>query len=411
MLEQRYIFHFPLLMYPFFLYKYTLSPYPFASIHFSLNLSYLFLFSKLMVMELVEETCIEEKSLENISTMKGVRHLCESGITKVPKRYIFPLHDRPIVLQQGDKKLPVIDLALLQAPQSHFQMLESLKNACENHGFFRVVNHGVESEVIRRMIDVGKRFFELPFEERMRYMSTDIRSPVRCGTSFNQNKDGVFCWRDFLKLNCFPLSTHLPHWPSSPLDLREGASEYAKQTNTLFLILMEAILKSMQLDTSVMREFREGTQMMVVNCYPSCPEPDLTLGMPPHSDYGFLTLLLQDDVEGLQVQHKGEWLTIEPIPNSFIVNVGDHLEIYSNGRYKSVLHRVLVNSTRSRISIASLHSLPFERIIGPSPELITRETPRLYKDTDFTAFLDYMAISDPTNKTFIASRKLNLANN
>lgn len=90
---------------------------------------------------------------------------------------------------------------------------------------------------------------------------------------------------------------------------------------------MEAILKSMQLDTSVMREFREGTQMMVVNCYPSCPEPDLTLGMPPHSDYGFLTLLLQDDVEGLQVQHKGEWLTIEPIPNSFIVNVGDHLEV------------------------------------------------------------------------------------
>lgn len=82
------------------------------------------------------------------------------------------------------------------------------------------MNHGVESEVIRRMMDVGKRFFELPFEEIMRYMSTDIRSPVRCGTSFNQNKDGVFCWRDFLKLNCFPLSTHLPHWPSSPLDLR-----------------------------------------------------------------------------------------------------------------------------------------------------------------------------------------------
>lgn len=126
-------------MYPFFLYKYNLSPYPFASIHFPLNLSYLFLFSKLIVMELVvEETCIEEKSLENISTMKGVRHLCESGITKVPKKYIFPLLDRPSVLQQGDKKLPVIDLALLQAPQSHFQMLESLKNACENHGFFRV---------------------------------------------------------------------------------------------------------------------------------------------------------------------------------------------------------------------------------------------------------------------------------
>lgn len=84
----------------------------------------------------------------------------------------------------------------------------------------QIVNHDIPKDVIENMINVGKRFFELPFEERSKYMSTDMRSPVRYGTSYNQNKDEVFCWRDFLKLSCQPLSDVLPFWPSSPVDLR-----------------------------------------------------------------------------------------------------------------------------------------------------------------------------------------------
>ncbi|KAL0008202.1 hypothetical protein SO802_009704 [Lithocarpus litseifolius] len=81
-----------------------------------------------------------------------------------------------------------------------------------------LVNHDIPKDVIESLIDVSKRFFELQFEERSKYMPTDMRSPVRCGTSSNQNKDDVFCWRDFLKLSCQPLSDVLPLWPSSPLD-------------------------------------------------------------------------------------------------------------------------------------------------------------------------------------------------
>lgn len=88
-------------------------------------------------------------------------------------------------------------------------------NAC-----MQLVNHGIPNQVISNMFDVAKRFFKLPFEERSKYMSTDMGSAVRCGTSFNQNKDSVFCWRDFLKLSCQPYSDVLPLWPSSPSDLR-----------------------------------------------------------------------------------------------------------------------------------------------------------------------------------------------
>lgn len=84
----------------------------------------------------------------------------------------------------------------------------------------QLVNHGIGNEAIGKMIDVSKRFFELPFEERQRYMSSDLYAPVRYGTSFNQNNDGIFCWRDFLKLNCHPMQDFASLWPSSPVDLR-----------------------------------------------------------------------------------------------------------------------------------------------------------------------------------------------
>jgi isopenicillin N synthase-like dioxygenase len=266
------------------------------------------------------------------------------------------------------------------------------------------------------MIDASTRFFELPFEERSKYMSSDMSSPVRYGTSFNQNKDKVFCWRDFLKVVCNPISDVTPHWPSSPADFSELAVTYAKETKYLFQMLTEAILESLGLhnkqlpavveDDGVLNLLEDGSQLMVVNCYPPCPEPDLTLGMPPHSDYGFLTLLLQDEVKGLQIQYKEKWVTIEPIANSFVVNVGDHLEIFSNGKYKSVLHRVLVNSTKPRISVASLHSLPLMSPARPCSKLVNEENPRRYKDTDFTSFLKYISSCEPKLKYFLDSRKI-----
>ncbi|KAK3406261.1 protein DMR6-LIKE OXYGENASE 2 [Eucalyptus grandis] len=345
---------------------------------------------------------------------KGVKQLCADGISRVPNKYVWPVQERPVNDKLNSSKaklvsLPVIDFAELQGPNRP-EALKSLAKACEQYGFFQLVNHSIPSEVISSMVEVSKRFFELPYEERARYMSSNMFAPVRYGTSFNQNKDKVFCWRDFLKLTCHPLPDVLPHWPSSPTDMRELAVTYAKEAKHLFLKLTEAVLDSLAvrlMRDQIMSEFEDGSQLMVVNCYPQCPEPDLTLGMPPHSDYGFLTLLLQDQVQGLQIQHKDEWHTVQPIPDALIINVGDHLEIFSNGRYKSVLHRVTVNSTKSRISVASLHSLPSKCTVRPLPELIDDEvSPKRYMDTDFASFLAYISSCEPKKKNFLESRKL-----
>nr|CAB3491392.1 unnamed protein product [Digitaria exilis] len=309
--------------------------------------------------------------------IKSVKHLSDRGFTRLPDRYILPASERPGD-GSGRVKLPV-------------------------------VNHGVAREVIAGLLDVARRFFELPVAARARYMSPDVRAPVRYGTSFNQARDPVFFWRDFLKLaSCQPLSAVVTSWPDEPADLREVAARYAMANHQVFMELIEAALEALGIacGRSLLRELAAGYSQIMLNCYPACPQPDLTLGLPPHSDYCLFTLLLQDQVEGLQVMHHGRWLTVDPIPGSFIVNVGDHLEIYSNGRYKSKLHRVRVNSTRPRISAASFHSLPAERVIGPAAELVNEGNPRRYKDTDYATFLSFLASTEGKHKSFLQSRKL-----
>ena len=118
---------------------------------------------------------------------------------------------------------------------------------------------------------------------------------------------------------------------------RQAVINYSKNTKFLYLMLTEAILESLGLVdiTNIekeyddeLREFKDGSQLIVVNCYPACPEPELTLGLPPHTDYGLLTLLFQNEVQGLQIQHEGRWVTVQPLPDSLVVNVGDHLEVW-----------------------------------------------------------------------------------
>lgn len=291
----------------------------------------------------------------------------------------------------------------------------------------QLVNHGIAEDVINDMRDVTRRFFDLPVTEREVYMSADVSAPVRYGTSFNQTKDGVFCWRDFLKLVCDP--NVLSHWPSnSPLDFRKCAVKYAENTKALFLKVAEAVVESLgavhdggdqevvndenimtsdeKIEDKIITEVKNGSQFMMLNYYPQCPNPDLTLGIPPHSDFDFLTLLLQDDVNGLQIHHRGDWVGVDVIPNAFVVNVGDLLEIFSNGKYKSVMHRAVVNSFKPRISVASFHSTPIDTIVEPSPKLISSSNPRWYKGTNFSTFLEYIKTSDYKKKNFLESRKL-----
>lgn len=110
---------------------------------------------------------------------------------------------------------------------------------------------------------------------------------------------------------------------------RKEVAEYCTSMRQLTLKLLEAISESLGLPKdSIANSIGSHGQHMALNYYPPCPQPDLTYGLPCHTDPNLITLLLQDQVPGLQVHRDGAWVALDPIPNTFIINIGDQMQVY-----------------------------------------------------------------------------------
>lgn len=181
---------------------------------------------------------------------------------------------------------------------------------------------------------------------------------------------------------------------------------YSEAVRMLEKQLMEAVLESLGLERSYLQEeFEEGSQVMAINCYPECPEPDLALGIPPHSDYGTLTILLQSG-PGLQIMDQNNnWHSVPVIEGGLIVQVGNQVEVMSNGNYKSVVHQVTLSTEKKRHSIASIHSLALNKKMGPAEKLVDEENPAQYEEFSFREFLDFISSNNIVDRCFIDTLK------
>ncbi|CAI9086991.1 OLC1v1020941C3 [Oldenlandia corymbosa var. corymbosa] len=255
-----------------------------------------------------------------------------SGVkySSLPRNYVRPASDRPNLAEVSDfHNVPLIDMA---CPDRSL-LISQIGDACRDFGFFQVKNHGVSKVAVERMLKVAKEFFDLPVEEKLKLYSDDPSKTMRLSTSFNVKKETVHNWRDYLRLHCYPLETYAPEWPHNPPSFREIVSDYCREVRELGFRLQEAIAESLGLESeSIKNVLGEQGQHMAVNYYPPCPEPDLTYGLPAHTDPNALTILLQDlDVAGLQVLKDGKWLSVKPHPNAFVINIGDQLQVlFSN---------------------------------------------------------------------------------
>ncbi|KAA0042634.1 protein DMR6-LIKE OXYGENASE 2-like [Cucumis melo var. makuwa] len=297
-------------------------------------------------------------------------------VQQVPSRYVRPISDRPNfsdVRPSHAYSFSVIDLHALDGP-SRSDVVDQIGRACERDGFFLVKNHGVSEEMINGMMSITKEFFRLPETERLKSYSDDPTKKTRLSTSFNVKTEKVANWRDFLRLHCYPLHLYVDEWPSNPSFFRKEVAEYCTSMRQLTLKLLEAISESLGLPKdSIANSIGSHGQHMALNYYPPCPQPDLTYGLPCHTDPNLITLLLQDQVPGLQVHRDGAWVALDPIPNTFIINIGDQMQVLSNDRYKSVLHRAVVNNATERISIPTFYCPSPEAMIRPAKELIDGE--------------------------------------
>ncbi|CAN6324718.1 unnamed protein product [Urochloa humidicola] len=303
----------------------------------------------------------------------------------MPGSHVRPESQRPRLAEVvSGARIPVVDLAC----PDRAAVVAAIGDACRSHGFFQVLNHGIDDGLIAGVMAVAREFFRLPAEEKAKLYSDDPARKIRLSTSFNVRKETVHNWRDYLRLHCHPLDQFVPDWPSNPPDFKETMSSCCKEVRELGFRLYAAISESLGLESSYMKEtLGEQEQHMAVNFYPPCPSPELTYGLPAHTDPNALTILLMDqDVAGLQVQHAGKWVAVNPQPGALIINIGDQLQALSNGQYRSVWHRAVVNSDRERLSVASF-LCPCNNVeLGPARKLVTEETPAVYRNYTYDEY-------------------------
>ncbi|KAI3689963.1 hypothetical protein L2E82_47935 [Cichorium intybus] len=327
--------------------------------------------------------------MTGISKTVMLRDLVSSNkIHELPSHYIRPITQRPNLQDVSRDSIPLIDLHDLYGPtRSH--IVQKIGRACRDYGFFQVKNHGVPESTIANMIHTARDYFRLPEEERLKSYSDDPTKTTRAGTSFNVRKETVANWRDFLRLHCYPLQDYIHEWPTNPASFRDHAAEYCRSARWLALELIEAISESLGLDRDyISRQLGKHGQHMALNYYPPCPQPDLTYGLPGHKDLSLITVLLQDEVPGLQVLRNGHWFAVDPVPNTFIINIGDQMQVLSNDRYKSVLHRAVVNCEKDRLSIPTFYVPSPDAVIGPAPALVTDDEPAVYRNFTYGEYYD-----------------------
>ncbi|KAH9304946.1 hypothetical protein KI387_009350, partial [Taxus chinensis] len=233
-------------------------------------------------------------------------------------------------------KIPFIDLDK-SSPQE-------VEHACKNWGFFHVINHGLPDHVLRRLEFAAADFFSLPVEEK-RKISRDAQTPL--GYFDMELTKNVRDWKevfDFVPRGTIQMPTSMDpndretetftnQWPSRNPDFREACLEYAEAAREVCFKLLQLIAGSLGLpDERLNQYFEDDMSFVRLNCYPECPIPELALGVGRHKDPGALTLLYQDQVGGLQVRRKdnGQWLPVQPLPDTFVVNVGDCMQVWSN---------------------------------------------------------------------------------
>ncbi|KAK4410754.1 Flavanone 3-dioxygenase 3 [Sesamum angolense] len=263
---------------------------------------------------------------------------------------------------ENSADVPIIDVSLLhQNPVSKSTLVKKIHEACRTYGFFHVINHGVGESVIEEALDVNRKFFEQPQEIKGGAFLDDVNKVVR----FGKVQVGGYS-RDLLKLYAHPLHQFLSSWPTLPVLYRERMGLYATELK-LCIELFGAIMESLHLsETHLTQNFEQGIQILGINSYPPCSRSNITTGIPPHSDHSLITVLLQSG-PGLQViDCGGSWKNVPRLKGSFQVLIGDHLEVLSNGLYKSVLHRAIPSCSDTRLSIANLHSLGMDEIVEPA---------------------------------------------
>ena len=279
------------------------------------------------------------------------------------------------------KMIPVIDVSGAISGDGLDDVADAIYNAAINHGFFYISNHGIDPVLMEQAFAVSKAFFELPEVDKQAVaVDRNQRGWLAQGMSRLQGSKThdlkeVFFWGphteadDVDVLACKPLCA-VNQWPRDFPRLYEDLTPYYEAVCQMARHVMAAVAVSLDqpanfFDKAYAKPLARG-QMVY---YPaSTPQDDAEdrFGVAPHTDFGVLTVLLQDSSGGLQVRAKsGDWIEAPPIPGTLVCNIGDLLARWSNKRFTSTVHRVINRTSHARYSIPIFFDPHTDTVIDP----------------------------------------------
>ncbi|XP_059285301.1 1-aminocyclopropane-1-carboxylate oxidase 3 [Lycium ferocissimum] len=287
------------------------------------------------------------------------------------------------------ENFPIINLEKLNGAERSNTM-EMIKDACENWGFFELVNHGIPHEVMDTVEKLTKGHYKKCMEQRFKELVASK------GLEAVQAEVTDLDWESTFFLRHLP-GSNISQVPDLDDEYREIMRDFAKRLEKLAEELLDLLCENLGLEKGYLKKAFYGSKGpnfgTKVSNYPPCPKPDLIKGLRAHTDAGGIILLFQDDkVSGLQLLKDGQWIDVPPMRHSIVVNLGDQLEVITNGKYKSVMHRVIAQTDGTRMSLASFYNPGNDAVIYPAPTLVEKEEEESKQVYPKFVFDDYMKL-------------------
>ncbi|KAF3511383.1 hypothetical protein F2Q69_00008388 [Brassica cretica] len=282
--------------------------------------------------------------------------------------------------------VPVVDLT---DPEAKTLIVK----ACEEFGFFKVVNHGVRPDLMTRLEQEAVGFFALP-----QSLKNQAGPPEPYGYGSKRiGPNGDVGWIEYILLNANPQLTSPKTsaiFRQTPQIFREAVEEYMKEVKKVTCKVLEMVTEGLGIEPrdtlSKMVRDEKSDSCLRMNHYPTAEEEVekmVKVGFGEHTDPQIISVLRSNNTAGLQICMKdGSWVAVPPDHSSFFINVGDALQVMTNGRFKSVKHRVLADTRRSRISMIYFGGPPLSQKIAPLPCLVPKQDDWLYKEFTWSQY-------------------------
>lgn len=319
--------------------------------------------------------------------------------------FVWPEEERPTIPHNDyrrDRELPVIDLSGLQdgTAETKLRLARRIAAACSEWGFFQLINHGIPVAELDEVQSLTRGFFELPMEHKQCAMNLESANANNNVFGYGVNTAGYkYAGRPWIerfqcswspKSNLREQAQRLLDGPACE-DFQRAVETFCAGAEKLANLTLELCALGLDLAPDAFTSHMTPSQSIArLNYYPACPTPDLTLGLGAHTDPYTLTMLHQCQVGGLQVCKDGKWITVKPRRGAYVVNVGDNLQAWTNGRFKSVEHRAVLNDQVPRLSLVFFYAPSLDAVISAPPELVQADRKRRYKSFTWGEYLDYL---------------------